>query len=99
MLADMKLTTLIALLAFTTAAITQVHAHAGVSPALGVSGDLTRSDVQRPSSSSPCGNIDISKNLDSSTAVKAETNGSFQATVTNFNGCVSLNPFFYSPAP
>lgn len=73
---------------------TQVHAHAGVSPALSVSGDLTRNDVQRPSSSSPCGNVNIAKSLDSSTTVKAEANGSFAATVTNFNGFVDL---FSSP--
>lgn len=79
------LTTLLAL-------TTQVHAHAGVSPALSVSGDLTRNDVQRPSSSSPCGNVNIAKSLDSSTTVKAETNGSFAATVTNFNGYVGA-PF------
>ncbi|EIM88835.1 uncharacterized protein STEHIDRAFT_166817 [Stereum hirsutum FP-91666 SS1] len=77
-----SLVALTVLLALTT----QVHAHAGVSPALSVSGDLTRNDVQRPSSSSPCGNINIAKSVDSSTPVKAATNGSFAATVTNFNG-------------
>ncbi|KAI0763468.1 Alpha/Beta hydrolase protein [Trametes elegans] len=66
----------------------QVHAHAGVTPALGVAGTFARSDVQRPSNAKPCGNIDVASNLDSSTAITAAADGSFTAMVTNFNGGV-----------
>jgi hypothetical protein len=62
-----------------------VHAHAGVTPALGVQGTLTRNDVQRPSQNKPCGNADIAKTLDSSTAVPADAKGTFSANVLNFN--------------
>ncbi|THH12178.1 hypothetical protein EW146_g7803 [Bondarzewia mesenterica] len=64
----------------------QVHAHALISPPLGVSGTPNESDVQFPSSSGPCGNVDIASNIDSSTAVPAAADGSFAVTVTNFNG-------------
>ncbi|RDX57566.1 hypothetical protein OH76DRAFT_1310533, partial [Lentinus brumalis] len=63
----------------------QAHAHAAISPALGVQGTPARNDVQRPSTAKPCGNINIAQTIDSSTAVKAATNGSFAATITNFN--------------
>ncbi|RPD61106.1 hypothetical protein L226DRAFT_570836 [Lentinus tigrinus ALCF2SS1-7] len=63
----------------------QAHAHAAISPALGVQGTPARSDVQRPSTAKPCGKINIAQTIDSSTAVTAAANGSFAATITNFN--------------
>ncbi|EIW58864.1 uncharacterized protein TRAVEDRAFT_90078, partial [Trametes versicolor FP-101664 SS1] len=64
----------------------QAHAHAAISPALGIKGTPVRNDAQRPQKNSECGNIDIAKNFDSSTAIQAAANGSFVATITNFNG-------------
>ncbi|EIW58865.1 uncharacterized protein TRAVEDRAFT_85634, partial [Trametes versicolor FP-101664 SS1] len=64
----------------------QAHAHAAIAPALGVKGTPVRNDAQRPQKNSECGNIDIAKNFDSSTAIQAAANGSFVATITNFNG-------------
>jgi hypothetical protein len=71
---------------FLLASISSANAHAGVTPALGVQGQLTRNDVQRPSTSSPCGNVNIAQTLDSSTPVQADQNGDFSPNVTNFNG-------------
>jgi hypothetical protein len=70
---------------FLIALTSSVNAHAGVTPALGVQGTLSRNDVQRPSTDKPCGNTDIAKTLDSSTAVPANADGTFSAAVTNFN--------------
>ncbi len=75
----------IALIFFLTS-ISSVNAHAGVTPALGVKGQFTRNDVQRPSAKSPCGNINISQNLDASTTVQADANGNFSPSITDFNG-------------
>ncbi|KAJ7607941.1 hypothetical protein FB45DRAFT_707033, partial [Roridomyces roridus] len=64
----------------------QAHAHAMPSPALGVVGRaVTRNDVQRPSTQSPCGSIAIASNLDKSTAVPVMEDGSVVLNVTNFN--------------
>ena len=71
---------------FLLASISSANAHAGVSPALGVKGQMTRNDVQRPSTGSPCGNVNIAQNLDSSTAVPADENGNFSPNITDFNG-------------
>jgi hypothetical protein len=71
---------------FLLASISSANAHAGVNPALGVKGQLIRNDVQRPSAKSPCGNVNIAQNLDSSTAVQADENGNFSPTITDFNG-------------
>lgn len=71
---------------FLIASISSVDAHAGVNPALGVKGQLTRNDVQRPSANSPCGNVNIPQNLDTSTAIQADASGSFSPTITDFNG-------------
>ncbi|KAJ7825705.1 hypothetical protein B0H13DRAFT_1506589, partial [Mycena leptocephala] len=61
-------------------------AHAMPSPALGVSGIPVRNDVQRPSTSAPCGKIDIASNLDKSTAVPVESDGTtVMLNVTNYN--------------
>jgi hypothetical protein len=62
-----------------------VNAHAEITPALGFEGAPARSDVQRPSSNSPCGNVNIAQNLDSSTAVPANADGTFSVNITNFN--------------
>jgi hypothetical protein len=70
---------------FLLALTSSVNAHAAVAPALGVKGNPARSDVQRPSQAKPCGNIDIAQNLDTSTAVNANANGSFAASITDFN--------------
>jgi hypothetical protein len=63
----------------------QVNAHAGVAPALGVQGKLTRKDVQRPSTAKPCGKIALT-NIDTSTPVIAAADGTMTIDVTNFNG-------------
>ena len=76
---------------FLLALTSSVHAHAGVTPALGVQGTLTRNDVQRPSTANPCGKVNIDQTLDSSTAIPANANGSFPATAINFNPYVYYN--------
>jgi hypothetical protein len=63
---------------------TSVNAHAAIAPALGVEGPPTVDDVQKPSSSSPCGNVDIPDNLDTSTVAAATADGEFFIDVTNF---------------
>jgi len=65
---------------------TSVNAHAIVNEALGVTGNATRNDVQRPSAANPCGNVNIAQSLDTSTPVPANANGSFSPTITDFNG-------------
>jgi len=65
----------------------QVNAHAGVSPALGVKGNLQRSDVQQPSTSKPCGSADLAA-IDTTTPVLAAPDGSMTVTIQNFNGGV-----------
>jgi hypothetical protein len=69
------------LLCFTTS----VDAHAAIDPALGVKGNASRSDVQRPSTASPCGSINIAQTLDTSTALPVSSNGSISPTITDFN--------------
>jgi hypothetical protein len=64
----------------------QVTAHAGVSPPLGVQGNLTRGEVQRPKGAKPCGNVDVASKIDSSTPVLADASGSFKVSATSFNG-------------
>ncbi|KAG6901986.1 hypothetical protein C0995_005945 [Termitomyces sp. Mi166 len=63
----------------------QVKAHAAIAPVLGVSGDPVRADVRRPTILRPCGNVNIAENLDTTTPVAAQADGSFIVTVTNFN--------------
>ena len=70
---------------FLLALTSSVNAHAGVTPALGVKGNLSRKDVQRPSKDKPCGNVDIAKTLDTSTAIPANADGIFSASAINFN--------------
>jgi hypothetical protein len=76
---------------FLLALTSSVNAHAGVTPALGVKGTLTRNDVQRPSTANPCGKVNIDQTLDSSTAIPANANGSFSAAAINFNPYVYCN--------
>jgi hypothetical protein len=71
---------------FLLASISSANAHAGVTPALGVKGQFTRDDVQFPSTSSPCGNVNIAKTLSNSTPVPVGKNGEFSANITDFNG-------------
>lgn len=78
---------LVALLAL-VAVVPGANAHAIITPALGVNGSATRNDVQRPTTQSPCGNVNIATELPLSTPIIALANGSFIANITNFNGCV-----------
>ncbi|KAF8155571.1 hypothetical protein B0H34DRAFT_675744 [Crassisporium funariophilum] len=65
----------------------QAHAHAAVSPVLGVSGTPVRGNVERPSTANPCGSgVNIASELDSSTAVAASAAGVVNAVAINFNG-------------
>ncbi|EJC99808.1 uncharacterized protein FOMMEDRAFT_127988 [Fomitiporia mediterranea MF3/22] len=74
------------LFAFVLSMSFNVHGHAIVTPALGVSGTPVRSDVTRPSSNAPCGQgVNVANAIAGSTAVKANGNA-FTVTVTNFNG-------------
>ncbi|KAJ7708649.1 hypothetical protein B0H17DRAFT_916822 [Mycena rosella] len=71
--------------ALVLALVLQAHAHAMPSPALGVSGLPARSDVQRPSTSSPCGSVNIASSLNNSTAVPAAADGTVMLNITNYN--------------
>jgi hypothetical protein len=73
---------------FLLALTSSVNAHALIAPALGVKGDGTRNDVQRPSDANRCGNVNIVQNLDTSTPVQAKADGTFLASITDFNACV-----------
>ena len=66
----------------------QAHAHAAISPALGVKGSPKRSDVQRPTDAKQCGNVNIAQNLDSSKAIQLKPDNTFSTTIQNFNGYV-----------
>jgi hypothetical protein len=70
---------------FLLALTSSVNAHAAIAPALGVKGNPARSDVQRPSQAKPCGTINIAQNLDTSSPVNALANGTFSASITDFN--------------
>lgn len=63
----------------------QAQAHAIISPALGVTGTPARSDVQRPSKNAECGSANIATDLNTVTPIVAKADGSFAATITNFN--------------
>jgi hypothetical protein len=71
---------------FVLALTYSANAHAGINPALGVKGELTRKDVQRPSDAKPCGDVNIKQALDSSTPILANADETFSPSVTNFNG-------------
>ncbi|CAK5273573.1 unnamed protein product [Mycena citricolor] len=73
-------------LSFITLALAlHVQGHAMPSPALGVQGAPKRSDVQRPSTAKPCGNVNIAATLDTSTAIPAAADGTVLMNMTNFN--------------
>jgi hypothetical protein len=63
-----------------------VRAHAGITPALGVNGDFARKNVQIALPFKPCGRINPAENIDTSTPIPANADGTFDATITNFNG-------------
>ena len=68
-----------------TSSVNADQAGCAISPAMGVSGGTPGAgDVQQPSSSAPCGNVDIPQNIDTSTPVQAGTNGQFKVSVMNF---------------
>ncbi|KAK7459569.1 hypothetical protein VKT23_009551 [Stygiomarasmius scandens] len=66
-----------------------VNGHALMTPALGVSGQGARSDVQllqlAPVTGPSCGRMDVASNIDTSTPAVAGPDGSFTVTATNFN--------------
>lgn len=66
-------------------AVASVNAHSIVLPALGVTGTAARSDVQRASTASPCGKVNIASTLATTTPIIANADGSFTTTVTDFN--------------
>jgi len=70
--------------AFILAIGLQVHAHAIISPPLGVSGTPVRNDVQRPSTAKPCGNAALSA-VGTSTAATIAADGTLKLSVTDFN--------------
>lgn len=76
----------VTLFAITSALSLQAHSHALIAPALGVAGTAQRSDVQRPSTTSPCGNTNIAATIDTSMQVIAAGDGTFSVNVTSFNG-------------
>jgi hypothetical protein len=61
-----------------------VNADCVISPALGVSGNPSASNVEQPTYAAPCGSIPISQNLDSSNAIQADSNGKFAPSIVNF---------------
>ncbi|KAJ7065489.1 hypothetical protein C8F01DRAFT_1125759 [Mycena amicta] len=62
------------------------NAHASPVPMLGIKGTPQRNDVQRPSTSSPCGNVNIANTIDTSSSVPAEADGTtVQLNITNYN--------------
>jgi len=71
--------------AVTLALAGQVFGHCAIQPQLGVQGNSTRNDVQRPSQSAECGTTNIAQTIDSSTAVPLDATNSFAATAVNFN--------------
>ncbi|KAH9941825.1 uncharacterized protein BXZ73DRAFT_88227 [Epithele typhae] len=81
-------TNLLAVSAVLLGAALQAHAHAAIAPMLGVSGTPARSNVQRPSTAKPCGNVNIAQTFASSGVIKLAADDTFQATITNFNGGV-----------
>ncbi|KAJ7660276.1 hypothetical protein DFH06DRAFT_1089592 [Mycena polygramma] len=77
---------LLATVSLVLAISSQVHAHGGVQPFLGVTGTLAKSDISRLNAASPCGaNIDVASSLDSATAVAAAADGTFAVTGVTFD--------------
>jgi len=65
----------------------QASGHAIVTPALGVKGNGSRNNVERPSTGKPCGKASLTA-IDTSTPAIAAADGTVQMTITNFNGGV-----------
>ena len=65
--------------------LNSLYHQGGVTPALGVQGNLARSDVQRPSNGKPCGNINPATTIDNSQTVSPDAQGNVQLNVVNFN--------------
>ncbi|KAL0953939.1 hypothetical protein HGRIS_005102 [Hohenbuehelia grisea] len=63
----------------------QAYGHAAVLPPLGVAGEMTRDQVQRPTDDQPCGGINVNANLATSQRLQADDQGKFSAEVTNFD--------------
>jgi len=64
----------------------EVLGHAVILPGLGIPNPPVRGDVKRPSAASPCGaGVDVASLLDQATPVTAADDGTFPATVQNFN--------------
>jgi len=64
----------------------QACGHTLIEPAIGVTGAGARSDVQQPSTATPCGaSVNVANALKSSTAVKA-SGDAFTVSAQNFNG-------------
>ncbi|KAF8504834.1 hypothetical protein F5888DRAFT_792560 [Russula emetica] len=61
-----------------------VNAQCVFSPPFGGSGNPAASDVQQPSSDTPCGKTSISQNIDTSSAVNADADGQFTISAINF---------------
>ncbi|KAF9449818.1 hypothetical protein P691DRAFT_727270 [Macrolepiota fuliginosa MF-IS2] len=75
-------------LAILLAVSLEVRGHAAIAPALGLGSTApVRNDVKRPSTASPCGaGVNVASALGKSTPVQAAADGTFTATITNFNG-------------
>jgi hypothetical protein len=71
---------------FIVSSLSGVYSHAIIAPALGVSGTAARSDVQRLSANTPCGNINVAQNIDTSTAVPLNADGTFSVYVFKVYG-------------
>jgi hypothetical protein len=69
---------------FLLALTSSVNAQALISPPIGVRGKPEEGDVQSPSPSNPCSNVNITQGLDTSTTVKANADGTFSASIENF---------------
>ena len=78
----------IAAVALMLGASLQVEAHAAISPMLGLNRTPQRNDALRPSSGSPCGNVNIANTFDTSQTIPVKSDRTFQATITNFNAYV-----------
>ncbi|KAJ6606937.1 hypothetical protein B0H10DRAFT_1956733 [Mycena sp. CBHHK59/15] len=63
----------------------QAHVHVMPSPALCVKGLPACNDVQRLSTNVLCSNMNIAQNLDTSTTVPAEADGTVMLNITNYN--------------
>ncbi|KAK7445192.1 hypothetical protein VKT23_015061, partial [Stygiomarasmius scandens] len=78
--------TLLPILLLAISSLHSVAGHALMTPALGVSGEGERRDVQRLQRTGPsCGEVDVAANMATSTPAMAAADGTFTVTATNFN--------------